>query len=104
VRLLSERPNTFAEAAVIQDPEEVTRLERGESYDDPAVAETFLRPVAVFEDRYGSGAWRVEYFDDDGGCYGTVFAGPEPERRAREYFAALKIGQLRTIRESAVSH
>ena len=87
-----------------QDPQEIARLERGESYDDPAVAEAFLRPVALFEDRYGSGEWQVEYFDDDGGCYVTAFAGPEAERRAREYFAALKNGQLRTIRESMVAH
>ena len=40
----------------------------------------------------------VEYFDDDGACYVTVFAGPQAERRARDYFEALKFGRLRTIR------
>jgi hypothetical protein len=94
----SERPRTFAEIVAAQDAEEIARLERSESYEDPAVAEAFLRQVVIFE-RYGSGDWRVEYFDDDGGCYATMFTGPEAQRRAREYFAALKIGQLRTIRE-----
>src|SRR5436309_9507482 len=96
----SERPRTFAEVVVAQDPQEIARLERGGSYDDPTVAEAFLRSVAVFEDRYRSGEWRVEYFDDDVGCYVTVFAGPEAECRAREYFAGLNSGQLRTIRAS----
>jgi hypothetical protein len=100
----SERTRMFAEVAVEQEPQQIAGLDRGESYDDPAVAEGFLRPVAVFEGRHGSGEWRVEYFDDDGGCYVTVFAGPEAEQRAREYFAALKGGRLWTIRESMVSH
>jgi hypothetical protein len=102
--MASDRPRTFAELVTALETEERARLERGESYHDPAVAEEFLRQVTVFEDRYGSGEWRVEYFDDDGVCYVTVFAGPEAERRAREYFAALKGGQLRTIREALVSH
>jgi hypothetical protein len=100
----SDRPRTFAEVVAAHDPQKIAHLERGESYDDPAVAEAFLRPVAVFEGRYSSGEWRVEYFDDDGGCYVTVFAGPEAEQRARAYFVGLKIGQLRTIREATVSH
>jgi hypothetical protein len=53
--------------------------------------------IAVFEDRREAGDWRVEYFDDDGGCYVTVFAGPEAERRAREYADALKAGVLKPI-------
>jgi hypothetical protein len=48
--------------------------------------------------RYGTGAWRVEYFDGDGGCYVTVIAGPKAERRAPDYFDALKFGRLRTVR------
>jgi hypothetical protein len=100
----SDKPRTFAELVAAMDPDERARLERGEKYDDPAVTDTGLRNVTVFEDRDGSGEWRVEYFDDDGGCYVTVFAGPVAEGRAREYFAALKAGQLRTIRESMVAH
>jgi hypothetical protein len=53
--------------------------------------------IAVFEDRREAGDWRVEYFDDDGGCYVTVFAGPEAERRARDYADALKAGVLKPI-------
>ena len=43
----------------------------------------------VFEDRIVSGQWRVEYFDDDGGCYVAIFAGPAAEQRARDYRNAL---------------
>ena len=43
--------------------------------------------------------WRVEYFDDDGGCYVTIFAGPAAERRARDYFNSLKSGRLSIQRE-----
>jgi alcohol dehydrogenase (cytochrome c) len=32
--------------------------------------------ISAFEDREEDGEWRVEYFDDDGGCYVAVFAGP----------------------------
>ena len=96
----SDKPRTFAELVAALDPELRARLERGESYNDPAVADAFQRQVMVFEDRRGSTEWRVEYFDDDGGRYVTVFSGPEAERRAREYFAGLKGGQLRTIRAS----
>ena len=41
--------------------------------------------IKVFEDRIVSGEWRVEYFDDDGGCYVAIFAGPAAEQRARDY-------------------
>jgi hypothetical protein len=38
----------------------------------------------VFEGRKEKGEWRVEYFDDDGGCYVTIFAGPgAPKASAR---------------------
>ena len=36
-----------------------------------------------------AGEWRVEYFDDDGGCYVAIFAGPAAEQRARDYRDAL---------------
>jgi len=101
---MAHKPRTFAELVAALDPEERARLDRGERFDDPAVAHPGLCKVTVFEDRNVRGAWRVEYFDDDGGSYVTVFAGPEAEWRAREYFAALKGGQLRTIRERMVSH
>jgi hypothetical protein len=49
------------------------------------------------EDRNENGIWRVEYFDDDGGCYVTIFAGPGAELRAREYYDALQSGKLNAI-------
>jgi hypothetical protein len=55
--------------------------------------------IKLFEDRSGSdewrGEWRVEYFDEDGGCYVTIFAGPEAAQRAQDYSTALKAGTLR---------
>ena len=35
--------------------------------------------IEVFEDNEHAGDWRVEYFDADGGCYVTIFAGPLAE-------------------------
>ena len=35
----------------------------------------------VFEDRRVPGDWRVEWFDDDGGCEVAIFSGPN----AREW-------------------
>jgi hypothetical protein len=95
---MADRPRTFEEVVAATDPEEIARLNRGEKYQDQAVRDPFQREVVVFEDRYGNGEWRVEYNDDDGGCYVTVFGGPEAEWRAREYYGALKTGQLRTVR------
>jgi hypothetical protein len=99
---MADRPRTFEEVCAATDPEEIARLERGERYDDPAVADPHQREGCVHEYRYGNGEWHVSYFDGDGGCYVTAFAGPEAEWRAREYFGALKTGQLRTIREMMV--
>ena len=53
--------------------------------------------IKVFEDRIVSGEWRVEYFDDDGGCYVAIFAGPAAEQRARDYGDALSEGVLTPI-------
>jgi hypothetical protein len=39
----------------------------------------------VFEDRECVGHWRVEWFDDDGGCEVEVFVGPDAGERARRY-------------------
>ena len=43
--------------------------------------------------------WRVEYQDDDGGCYVTIFSGAAAKQRALDSFEALQLGHLRTIRE-----
>jgi hypothetical protein len=57
-----------------------------------------MKDLLVFENRVYPGEWRVEYFDDDGGCYVTIFAGPAAEQRARAYFDALKAGTLKIVR------
>src|SRR3954451_11585752 len=67
------RPRTFEEVVAAQDPAETARLERGDRFVDPSV-NAFHGEVSVNEDRYGTGEWRVEDFDDDGGCYVTIFA------------------------------
>jgi hypothetical protein len=54
------------------------------------------RDLALSEDREIPGEWLVEYFDDDGADYVTIFTGEEAEARARDYRDALKGGQLRT--------
>jgi hypothetical protein len=53
--------------------------------------------ISVFEDRKERGEWRVEYFDDDGGCYVTLFAGPGAQRRAQDYADALRAGVLTPV-------
>jgi hypothetical protein len=53
----------------------------------------------VFEDKKEKGEWRVEYFDDEGGCFVTIFAGPEAQQRATDYHDALKSGTLRSWSE-----
>ncbi len=59
--------------------------------------------LTVFEDLGGNGDWRVEYFDDDGGCYVTIFSGPLAEHRARGYFDGLKAGTLKLLRDPLLS-
>jgi hypothetical protein len=82
-----------------QDPTEMARLARGDRFVDPSVS-AFHGEVSVNADRTGTGEWRVEYFDDDGGCYVTIFGGPAAERRARDYFISLKSGRLSIQRET----
>jgi len=53
--------------------------------------------LVVIADRTGQPEWRVEYFDDDGGCYVTIFAGPAAEARAKAYWTALQLGELGII-------
>jgi hypothetical protein len=53
--------------------------------------------ITVFEDRANEGDWRVEYFDDDGGCYVTIFAGPKAEQRALDYARALGEGAVKAM-------
>ena len=88
-------PRTFKEIVAAQDSTEMARFDR---FVDPSV-DPFHGEVSVNEDRSGTGEWRVEYFDDDGGCYVTIFAGPAAEGRARDYFMSLKYGRLSIQRE-----
>jgi hypothetical protein len=39
-------------------------------------------PAIVFADRDDPSDWRVEWFDEDGGCEVTVFYGPRAQERA----------------------
>jgi hypothetical protein len=73
-------------------------MDNGDSFEDPTVSNPFHGEVSVLEDHHEPGDWRVEYFDSDGGCYVTIFAGPEAEKRARDYFKALKGKWLKIIR------
>jgi hypothetical protein len=84
-----------------EDPAEWAGMDNGESFRDPAISESFHGEVS--EDREGNGEWRVEYFDADGGCYVTIFAGPAAENRAGGYYTALKTGLLK-IRREPLSH
>ena len=42
-------------------------------------------PASVFEDREISGDWRVEKFDEDGGCEVRVFTGADARQQAIDY-------------------
>jgi hypothetical protein len=101
---MADRPRTFAELVAAMNPAERARLERAEHYDDHTVKHDFHARVWLLEDRDAPGDWRVEYQDDDGGCYVTIFSGPAAEQRARGYFQALKEGRLSTIRADALSN
>jgi hypothetical protein len=95
-----DRSLTFEEAVAVQDPGRIARLTNGESYEDRSVKDRGMQEVMVHEECKGNGDWWVEYFDDDGGCYVTIFSGPECEARARDYFHALKSRRLKTRRTS----
>src|SRR3954469_8670948 len=96
------RPRTFEEVVAAEGPAKRAWRQSGDSFEDVTVGNAFHREVSVLEDREGTGDWRVEFFDDDGGCYVTVFAGPKAEKRARDYFDALRFGRLRTVRANGV--
>ena len=84
------KPRTFAEVVAAEHPTGRALMDKVEEFEDPTVSDPFQCEVSVHEDLHGAAAWRVEYFDSDGGCYVTTFAGPEAEKRARDYFDALR--------------
>jgi len=43
---------------------------------------TTTEPALVFPDEGDPEDWRVEWFDEDGGCEVTVFYGPRTKERA----------------------
>jgi hypothetical protein len=53
-------------------------------------------PAKVFEDRETPGQWRVEWFDDDGGCELEIFTGPTAWRDALRY-AMQKYGHFKEV-------
>ena len=53
-------------------------------------------PAKVFEDRETPGQWRVEWFDDDGGCEVELFVGPTARRHALRY-AMRTYGHFREV-------
>jgi hypothetical protein len=95
---MPNRPRSFKKVVAAQNPANRARRANAESFEDVTVSNPFHRQVTVIEDSDGTGEWRVEYFDDDGACYVTMFAGPKAEQRARDYFQALKFGRLRAVR------
>jgi hypothetical protein len=95
---MPNKPRSFKEVVAAQDPAERARLANSESFEDVTMSSPFHQQVTVIEDSDSTRDWRVEYFDDDGGCYVTMFAGPKAEQRARDYFTALKFGRLRAVR------
>jgi hypothetical protein len=43
----------------------------------------------ALEDKVEPPDWRVEAIGEDGEVYVTIFTGPDPERRARQYAALM---------------
>lgn len=50
----------------------------------------------VFEDREHAGDWRVERYDDDGGCEVAIFSGPRARDRGLR-FADREYGKFEEI-------
>ena len=101
---MADKPRTFDEVVAAEARTFRDRIQRAQFYRDSAVENDFHADVVLHEDLNGNGEWRVEYEDDDGACYVTIFAGPKAERRARDYYEALKTGTLKTVRYGPSEH
>jgi hypothetical protein len=53
-------------------------------------------PAKVFEDRITPGDWRVEWFNNDGGCEVAILSGPNARELAIRY-AERKYGDFEEI-------
>ena len=80
------------------------RIERAEIYNDPAVENDFHGDVILHEDLARQRRMARRISGRRWGCYMTIFAGPKAERRARDYFNALKTGALKTVRDGPLEH
>jgi hypothetical protein len=93
---MANHPRTFEEVVAAQDPAERKQRKRDEHYRDRAVEQDFHADVWLVEDRNASGIWRVEYQDDNGGCYVNDLRRP----RSREAGPHL----LRGVADEAPAH
>jgi hypothetical protein len=95
---MTTRTPKWRKVTAAENRARLSRLNNGERYTDPRVANKLDAEVSVHEECMGNGDWWVEYSDIDGGCYVTIFSGPAAEERARLYFRALKTRRIKTIR------
>jgi hypothetical protein len=72
---MASRPRTFEEVVAAQSPDDRTRWDASETFNDGR------SDVTVIQNRDGD--WNVEWLGSDGECYVTVFAGDAAEARAR---------------------
>ena len=66
------RPRTFKKSWRPKSQQRSRALSAGGDRFVDSSGNAFHGEVSVNEDRSGTGEWRVEYFDDDGGCAGSA--------------------------------
>jgi hypothetical protein len=76
------RPRTFDEAVAAQSPEDKARWTHSDCFNDLGLPGDLHSEVIVIEDAKEPGVWRVEYQDEDGGCYVTI-SPARPQSRER---------------------
>jgi hypothetical protein len=75
-----DRPRTLEEVRAAQSPSEKARWANAASFKDESIKDAGHAAVWVIQDANHPDNWRVEYQDDDGGCYVTIFSGAAAER------------------------